>query len=98
MTPLEKKSNHNPFYEEKLSFQLEEIRSLLYNDTKTGRQGLVQKVDKIREDFDNYLQEKKTEEAVKKGQMAIYGAIGAFILWLTSVLAKLLFPMVFKFL
>jgi hypothetical protein len=70
---------------------------LLYNDKHTGREGLVQKVDTLREDFDAYLTEKSKEEAVHKGKMAVYGAIGGAVTAIILFLAKLLLPFLFKF-
>ena len=83
--------------EKSLSEQLNQISLLLYNDKHTGREGLVQKVDTLREDFDAYLTEKSKEEAVHKGKMAVYGAIGGAVTAIVLALAKLLLPFLFKF-
>jgi len=83
--------------EKSLSEKLAEISLLLYNNTNTGREGLVQKVDTLREDFDAYLKEKATEEAVHKGKMAVYGAIGGAVTAIVLFLAKLFIPLLFKF-
>jgi hypothetical protein len=83
--------------EKSLSEQLNQISLLLYNDKHTGREGLVQKVDTLREDFDAYLTEKSKEEAVHKGKMAVYGAIGGAVTAIILFLAKLLLPFLFKF-
>lgn len=81
---------------------------LLYNDTRTGRKGLVQSLDDLVISFKttteaiqksvseiNIREDKK--EAVKKGQMAIYGVIGAGAVWLLGVLLKAIFPALIKF-
>jgi hypothetical protein len=80
-----------------LSKKLDRVLYILDNDEKTGRKGLVSSVYEIRNELDDVLEANRTAEAVKKGQMAIYGAIGAFCLWLLGILAKLCFPFLFKF-
>ncbi len=81
----------------KLSRQIEEIKTILYNDALTGRAGLVQKVDEMQEELDTYINQKNTEEAVRKGQMYVYGLLGAGCVWVLTVVAKLIWPALIKF-
>lgn len=80
-----------------LSKKLDRVLYILENDEKTNRKGLVSAVYDLRHEFDEFSQAIKTAEAVKKGQMAIYGAIGAFCLWLLGIITKALFPVLVKF-
>lgn len=80
-----------------LSKKLDRVLFILENDDKTGRKGLVLSVYEIRHELDEVLEANRTAAAVKKGQMAIYGAIGAFCLWVLGILAKVCFPFLFKF-
>jgi hypothetical protein len=64
----------------------------IYNDTKTGRKGLVQAFDELLETVTEINNREVTKEAVKKGQMAVYGAIGAAIL----LVIKSLIPFIAK--
>jgi hypothetical protein len=87
-----------PSEDRRLNEKIDRILFILENDEKTGRKGLVQMVALIRIDLDGLLKREEIAAAVHRGKSAIYGGIGALILWIIGTVLKLLFPFLLKIL
>jgi len=69
-----------------LNRKMDRVLSILENDDKTSKPGLVSEVSEIRTIMVNHITRYNMETSEKKGKdkvwRIVYGGIGAFLLWL----------------
>ncbi len=80
-----------------LSRKLDRVLLILENDDKTGYKGLVHQTAENKKAIEEMLEKERLKEAVQAGKMAVYGLIGGAVIWIITLIIKLIFPFLLKY-
>lgn len=76
---------------EVLEGKIDRLTDYIYNDSRTGRKGLVQEVDEMKLQIQSIVNENNMNKARRVGFAAAWGMFGAGLIYLLKLLAIKIF-------
>lgn len=77
---------------EVLKKKVDLILFYINNDEGTGRKGIVNQLEDLKDKVDKFIVKYNQNEAVKKAKMTIWGMIGGAVIWLFKILIEKFLP------